>query len=490
MWDLPIYMGLVGSVAYVAYKLLYRMTGKEKLSASGRWILLRLVMAFYLLPFPLLSEPLKRMIRDLSDKDILFRKVNTGVRWEDVSKTFYIGNDGYMTFGKMATWKRNILITGIVVFLIYMLHFLKTYRECRRLAHRIPGQKPKNNLDDASSRIARKYHVTIKYVPEKCGSFTQGIRRPTVVIAQSEDEKATQYQTRHEMTHIRYHHTFWSHLAFLVNAVHFWNPLAYLFYQEVRQCIELHCDEQVCQSLTREECIEYGKRILDAAVQDSNTGVLNFRGKIRYHNMEERIKMIKRKPKTKKGILLAALLLMSAATAIPVLAYESPKVVYDEELEAGEVLTDVVFVPDGTELVNKPDWYVDGIPTGEIPFITTNAYFMDEGEDRLCRNREVREHNNCISYSHISEGWCELVDKRQNVLEKLIIEEAIGEFMDLLTDRQRQVIHQIYFQQRTQREVSRVFGITEPAVSKCISQAKQKMRRNAGRLIGVLQKGE
>lgn len=26
MWDLPIYMGLVGSVAYVAYKLLYRMT--------------------------------------------------------------------------------------------------------------------------------------------------------------------------------------------------------------------------------------------------------------------------------------------------------------------------------------------------------------------------------------------------------------------------------------------------------------------------------
>lgn len=66
-----------------------------------------------------------------------------------------------------------------------------------------------------------------------------------------------------------------------------------------------------------------------------------------------------------------------------------------------------------------------------------------EGEDRLCRNREVREHNNCISYSHISEGWCELVDKRQNVLEKLIIEEAIGEFMDLLTDRQRQVIHQM-----------------------------------------------
>ena len=88
--------------------------------------------------------------------------------------------------------------------------------------------------------------------------------------------------------------------------------------------------------------------------------------------------MIKRKPKKRKGILLTALLLMSAATVIPVLAYESPKVVYNENLEKGNVPTAVVFVPDGEELVDKPDWYVDGIPTEEIPFITTDAYFMDE----------------------------------------------------------------------------------------------------------------
>ena len=64
--------------------------------------------------------------------------------------------------------------------------------------------------------------------------------------------------------------------------------------------------------------------------------------------------------------------------------------------------------------------------------------------------------------------------KGRMYLKNWIIEEAIGEFMDLLTDRQRQVIHQIYFQQRTQREVSRVFGITEPAVSKCISGQSRK----------------
>ncbi len=50
--------------------------------------------------------------------------------------------------------------------------------------------------------------------------------------------------------------------------------------------------------------------------------------------------------------------------------------------------------------------------------------------------------------------------------------------MNLLTERQRQVIQRIYFQQQyTKRSVAGVLGITVPAVSKCISQAMQKMRR-------------
>lgn len=29
MWDLPMYMGLVGSVAYIVYKLLYWLGGRK-----------------------------------------------------------------------------------------------------------------------------------------------------------------------------------------------------------------------------------------------------------------------------------------------------------------------------------------------------------------------------------------------------------------------------------------------------------------------------
>ena len=93
-----------------------------------------------------------------------------------------------------------------------------------------------------------------------------------------------------------------------------------------------------------------------------------------------------------------------------------------------------------------------------------------EGEDRLCRNRETREHNNCISYSCISEEWCEL--------------------MELLTERQRQMIQRIYFQEQTQKEISHELGITVPAVSKCISQAMRKMRKNLDGSVRALEKGD
>ena len=100
-----------------------------------------------------------------------------------------------------------------------------------------------------------------------------------------------------------------------------------------------------------------------------------------------------------------------------------------------------------------------------------------EGEDRLWRN--------CIS-----EEWCEVADKGQCLLERIIAEETVRELMNLLTERQRQMIQRIYFQQKTQKEVSHELGITVPAVSKCISQAMQKMRNNSDDSARALEKGD
>lgn len=72
----------------------------------------------------------------------------------------------------------------------------------------------------------------------------------------------------------------------------------------------------------------------------------------------------------------------------------------------------------------------------------------------------------------------------------MIAEETVRELMNLLTERQGQMIQRIYFQQKTQKEVSHELDITVPAVSKCISQAIRKMRNDSDGSARELEKGD
>lgn len=117
----------------------------------------------------------------------------------------------------------------------------------------------------------------------------------------------------------------------------------------------------------------------------------------------------------------------------------------------------------GESFFDKQPWYVR---------------LILEGEDWLNRNREVLEHKNCISYSAVSEEWFVLANKMQCPLEQVVLEETIEELLSLLTERQRIVICQFYFQRKSQREISDELGISAPAVSKMLSQAIQRMRKN------------
>ena len=101
-----------------------------------------------------------------------------------------------------------------------------------------------------------------------------------------------------------------------------------------------------------------------------------------------------------------------------------------------------------------------------------------EGEDRVSRNRESQEQEKCISYSAISEGWNLLMDMGQSTLEQIIVKESVGEIMGLLTEKQRKVIIQFFFRQKTQKEIGAELGnVTQQAVSLILANALERMRR-------------
>lgn len=103
-----------------------------------------------------------------------------------------------------------------------------------------------------------------------------------------------------------------------------------------------------------------------------------------------------------------------------------------------------------------------------------------EGEDRLFRNRETYERGKKVSYSAVSEEWPVLEDLGEPVLDRLIREETIKDLLSLLTERQRIIICQLYFQKKTQKKISEEFDITPAAVRRIRAQAIRRIRKKRG----------
>lgn len=89
-----------------------------------------------------------------------------------------------------------------------------------------------------------------------------------------------------------------------------------------------------------------------------------------------------------------------------------------------------------------------------------------EGEDRINRNLETRQQRKSISYSAVSEEWGVLGSLEATVLETAIRKETIQELLGLLTERQKEVVFEYFWEQKSQSEIAEKLGVSHAAVSK------------------------
>lgn len=102
-----------------------------------------------------------------------------------------------------------------------------------------------------------------------------------------------------------------------------------------------------------------------------------------------------------------------------------------------------------------------------------------EGEDRLAKNGEAKSREKTFSYHSVSEDCVFLADKELTPLEKFMQKEYVRELMGILTKRQQIIVTQYFYQEKTQKEIARELGITQPTVSQAILTAIKRMRETA-----------
>ncbi len=91
-----------------------------------------------------------------------------------------------------------------------------------------------------------------------------GIIRPRIILPAAYRDRDIELIILHEKTHIRSLDNLWRMVAFVVAAVHWFNPLCWLFLKEFLADLELSCDERVLATLGPNRAKEYATSLLES----------------------------------------------------------------------------------------------------------------------------------------------------------------------------------------------------------------------------------
>ena len=98
-------------------------------------------------------------------------------------------------------------------------------------------------------------------------------------------------------------------------------------------------------------------------------------------------------------------------------------------------------------------------------------------QDNQAKCEGAGRSNVCVSYHALSEDWSEIADRTINMLEKIIENEAVHAMLAVLTDKQRDLIHQQFVLGKTHQEIADDMGISRGSVTRAVNQALERIRR-------------
>lgn len=130
-------------------------------------------------------------------------------------------------------------------------------------------------MRDLKDKIHLKNNI---YISEKIASpAVYGVFRPKIILPCCYKNKDLTFLLAHEYEHIRHADNFWRIAAFVLTAIHWFNPLAWVFLRHFLAAVELACDERVLVKIGEGKKKEYASALIDCA-ENRNLFVSSFGG--------------------------------------------------------------------------------------------------------------------------------------------------------------------------------------------------------------------
>lgn len=264
-------------VAILLIRFLFKRSSK-----NARLFLWLLVGIKLLLPFNLESK-LSLIPRAVAETTSEIGSVTTDVVLPQVESVSNSVNTEVVFYGVWATVALIILIYGAVSF--WRLH--------------------KNSSD------AIKMEGNIFQSEKVVSPFVLGVIKPKILIPFNLDDETLSHIVSHEKSHIKSFDNITKLVAFILLAVHWYNPLVWACFKLFTTDIELACDERVVKNYTLEKRKSYAEALLSCAVNEGRGLIypLGF-GEV---SIKDRIKAVVAYKKAIRTIVVLSILLSVAA---------------------------------------------------------------------------------------------------------------------------------------------------------------------------------
>ncbi len=189
--------------------------------------------------------------------------------------------------------------------------------------------------------------------------FVLGIRRPKIFLPSDLKDWKLSYVVEHERTHIRRKDHLYKPAAFLITAVHWFNPFAWIAFWRMGRDMELSCDEDTLKKIGTDQKKDYARALLELTVGKHHFpgGVLAFGEK----DIKGRLQNIMRNRKPLLISSILAVLILCILSAV-FLSYKKD-IISLEQVEEGMMLfpkqdrADVVFLTKDGKTTKFPPVY-------------------------------------------------------------------------------------------------------------------------------------
>lgn len=302
-------MSIAGSIVFLLTMAMESLFSKRYIRYM--YIAMKLIILFFLIPVTIIVC-----------KIILAQTEVIEINSENFSYMTIINLKNFTMLplgNKIGTVLFFIWIIGF--FLFYVISTIKGMCLMKRfilLSSEVTDHEILNLLETLKHQLKIRKKIKIYQNPFVISPFVTGVVHPKIVIPKDYIKDSLNLMLHHELIHLKSYDIFFKMLLNLVQKIHWFNPIIYIFSNKFFDMSELACDERVIEQMEKEKRCEYAYLLIEMSKEKTSATNLAIPLKGNgYKIMERRVRQImqyKKQKLTVKFILAMCMLGVAAPT--------------------------------------------------------------------------------------------------------------------------------------------------------------------------------